>query len=94
MPAPLGILADAVAALAPLVGDETLAAYLLGLLATVVLFLTIIVALSRSGDEVGPTTLLIASGIGIGFSVGVGLWDQWTLIFIGIMLLFAWTMRE
>ena len=84
MPTPLGVLADFVNALAPMVGGVTIAAYLLGLTIVSITFLAICLLL----DSTAPFVILTAAGFGICVVVGVGLWDMWTVIFIGILL--AW----
>ena len=85
MPAPLGILADVVNALAPAVGGATIAAYLIGLTIVSVTFLAICLLL----DSTEAFVILTAAGLGICVVVGVGLWDMWTVIFIGILLAWA-----
>lgn len=61
-----------------------LAGYIIGF----AIIFTIILALCIALDSTSPTLLLFAGGLGVVLAVVFGLWDVWTIIFLG--LLFAW----
>src|SRR2546427_667787 len=92
MPTPLGIFADMVAALAPAVGGSALlAGYLIGL-GIVITILVVVVVAFADVEGISGAVLFIAGGFGVLIVVLVGLWDSWTVIFIGILL--AWLLKD
>ena len=70
--------------LAPYVGGALLAGYILGF----AIIFTIILALCIGLDSTSPTLLLFGGGLGLVLAVVFGLWDVWTIIFLGLLL--AW----
>ena len=91
MPVPIGFFSDIVAALAPGVGSALLAAYLIGFIIVFGVFVAVLVAFG-SGTETSGGVLFIGAGSGVLLAVIFGLWESWTLVFVGIVL--AWLVHD
>ncbi len=76
-----------VSALAAVLGtDIVTAGLILGLVSTIALTVSIAWAF---GENMGELSIIMGGGIGMVFSVLVGWWPVWTVIFIGLLIVFV-----
>ena len=92
MPTPDGFFMDIVNALAPGVGSVLLAGYLVGFIIVFGVFVAVLVAFGSSGESPDGGILFIGAGSGVVLAVVFGLWDSWTLVFVGLVL--AWLIHS